>query len=223
LGRLRWLLGALALAAFMIVWAFVPIEEYLDTIAGWIAGMGPRGYVLFGLVYVLVTLTTGPAWMLSVSAGVAFGFRGVILVLPSAMAGALAGFFAARFLFREHVDRFVGERARLRAIDAAVEQHGFLVVLLLRLSPLLPFGAKSYLLGLSRTSMGAYAAGTAIGILPGSAAYIYLGSIGRTVIGEWPQEPVQWALLVAGIAATVLALFLIRRAALRKLREMGIA
>lgn len=147
----------------------------------------------------------------------------MLLVLPSALAAAAAAFLVARYFARDRLAPFIQRRARLEAVDRAVEDHGVKVVLPLRLSPLLPFGVKSYLFGLSRASLPAYLISTGIGILPGSTLYVSFGAAGQVAARGGPQSAVQWVLLVLGLAATVAVVALIQRASTKKLREMGVA
>lgn len=54
------------------------------------------------------------------------------------------------------------------------------VVALLRMSPLLPFAATNYTLGLSRLSFGPYLVGTWLGMLPGTLLYVAGGDLGKS-------------------------------------------
>ena len=56
-------------------------------------------------------------------------------------------------------------------------REGFKLVFLLRLSPLIPFDVLNYALSLTRVSLGRYVLASAIGMLPGTALYVYLGSL----------------------------------------------
>jgi len=52
-------------------------------------------------------------------------------------------------------------------------------VLLLRLSPLLPFALSNYLYGMTKVNLLEYLAGTAIGFAPGSLGFVMTGQVGR--------------------------------------------
>lgn len=68
-------------------------------------------------------------------------------------------------------------KPKLAAIDAAIAEHGFKIVLLLRLSPVFPFNLLNYALGLTRVQVRDYVLASFIGMLPGTALYVYLGSL----------------------------------------------
>jgi uncharacterized membrane protein YdjX (TVP38/TMEM64 family) len=57
------------------------------------------------------------------------------------------------------------------------------VVALLRLSPLLPFAASNYLYGLTSVELVPYVAGSWLGMLPGTFAYVAAGSYGKDLLG----------------------------------------
>ena len=61
------------------------------------------------------------------------------------------------------------------AIDRAIGKDSFKVVLLLRLSPLLPLAASNYLYGLTSVGLVPYILGSWLGMLPGTLAYVSAG------------------------------------------------
>ena len=73
---------------------------------------------------------------------------------------------------------------KFEAIDAAVSAEGLKVVILLRLSPLLPLAASNYLYGLTGVSLLDYVLGSWIGMLPGTFAYVTVGDMSKSVINS---------------------------------------
>jgi uncharacterized membrane protein YdjX (TVP38/TMEM64 family) len=141
--------------------------------------------------------------VLSAAAGFVFGVvEGVGLVLLAALLGALAGFALGRVLGREAVERMTG--TRVARVDALLSRRGAMAVLGTRLIPVLPFTAINYVAGLTAVRIGDYVLGTAIGIIPGTIAYVALGAYG-TSPGSWPFLAAVLALvaLTAGGAAAV--------------------
>ncbi len=69
------------------------------------------------------------------------------------------------------------------AIDRAIGKDSFRVVLLLRLSPLLPLALSNYLYGLTSVDLVPYVLGSWVGMLPGTLAYVTAGaSLGPTAL-----------------------------------------
>jgi uncharacterized membrane protein YdjX (TVP38/TMEM64 family) len=104
----------------------------------------------------------------------------------------------ARTVLRERVARYT----RFKALDAAVAKEGWKIVALVRLSPVLPSGLKSYLLGATRVRLAHYATASAAAMLPGVALKVYVGAAGRGAIAE--GGALNWTLFAGGVAATVL-------------------
>lgn len=177
----------------------------LQAVRDWAAGFGPAGAVVFVLGYAALTLTPVPKNLLTIAAGLVWGFwLALALVYVGALLGAAAAFVIGRMLGREAVERLTG--ARVARLDAALAHRGFLAVLGARLVPIIPFTLINYGSGLTAVRPRDYALGTAVGILPGSAAYVALGAFGLELGPPfWVAVAVLGVLILGGVvAATVL-------------------
>jgi len=211
----------LGLGAFITALVILPIDTWIVAAVTEIRGLGAAGALLFALFYIVATVLALPGSILTLAAGFAYGpLVGVAIVSPAAVIGASLAFLVARHLLRERVARRIAESPRLSAVDAAVGEQGAVVVFLLRLSPVIPFNALNYALGLTRVSLPVYALASWIGMLPGAFLYTYLGStlsaLGETAAGEAASTP-QLILFWGGLAATVAVTVLVTRAARRAL------
>ena len=63
--------------------------------------------------------------------------------------------------------QYAAKHPKFAAIDRAIGRDGFRVVVLLRLSPLLPLAASNYLYGLTSVDLTSYVLGSWLGMLPG--------------------------------------------------------
>ena len=118
-----------------------------------------------------------PAVPLTMTAGVIFGVpAGAAVVSVSATLAATVAFLIARYVARDRVQALAASNPRWAAVDAAIGRDGFRVVTLLRLSPLLPLAASSYLYGLTSVDLVSYVAGSWLGMLPGTVAYVAAGA-----------------------------------------------
>lgn len=221
---LRWLGVALGIAGLVALFALLPVTSWLVAVVEWIRGQGPVGPVLFAAVYVVAAVLLLPGSVLTIGGGFVYGpLWGLALVSPVSVLAATAAFILGRTVARDWVTRRLGKDPRLAAIDAAVGQNGFKIVLLLRLSPLFPFNALNYLLGLTRVRARDFVLGSWIGMLPGTALYVYLGSLVTTASelasGSRPSTGTAGnALLIVGLVATVGVTVLLTRIARRALR-----
>ena len=101
----------------------------------------------------------------------------------------------------------------MRVVDRAIEEEGWKIVVLLRLNPLIPFNLQNYFFGATKIGFLPYLAATFFGIMPGGAAYIYLGALGK--VAAVGGGTLKTALLGLGLAATVILVVIIARKAMR--------
>jgi uncharacterized membrane protein YdjX (TVP38/TMEM64 family) len=214
----RWAGLAALLVALFAASRLLPVAEWLRAFQEQVTGMGVMGGVLYGLVYVLAALLFVPGSVLTIGAGVVFGVAwGTVVVAFAATTAAGLAFLIARYLARERVEAMARKNAKFGAIDRAIQQQGWKVVALLRLSPVIPYNLSNYLYGLTAVRFGPYLLASAIGMLPGTLLYVYLGAIGNAAAGGERRGPLEWALLGAGLAATVAVTVLLTRTARRHL------
>jgi len=131
--------------------------------------------IFFILIYCIQTALSLPgATILTLAAGLLFGaLLGTLYVNMAATSGATLAFLAARYLFRDPVERKFGKR--LEPIHEGIGQNAFYYLLTLRLIPLFPFFLINLASGLTRMSLRTYVIATAIGIVPGSFVYANAG------------------------------------------------
>lgn len=195
------------------------LHEALD----WIAGLGPWGPVVFILLYVLACVFLIPGSLLTLGAGVVFGVaRGTVLVSVAATLGATAAFLVGRYLARDWVAAKVEAHPKFKAIDEAVAKEGWKIVLLTRLSPAFPFNLLNYGFGLTRVSLRDYFFASWAGMLPGTALFVYAGSLAGDLaaLGRGrSRTPAEWALYGIGLSATLGVTWFATRLARRALAE----
>ena len=109
--------------------------------------------------------------------------------------------------------------AHASANHRAVTEDGGKIVVLLRLSPLIPFNLQNYLLGVTAIPFAHFVAATFAGIIPGTALYTYLGVL-WSAAGDGGTA--KWAFFGAGFLATIVVVILVTRKARAKLREAGV-
>ena len=128
-------LALLGIAALVAAGRLFPVVSWLTALQAWVSAHGALGMVLFFIVYVVVTVLMGPAWLLTIAAGLTWSFPVALpLALLSATAGATSAFLLGRTLARHRVEALVAKNDVLAAIDRAVAKKGWRIVFLLRLS-----------------------------------------------------------------------------------------
>lgn len=199
------------------------LQDAVSGLEAAIAAAGPLGPILFIGAYILATVLLIPASVLTVAAGFLFGpISGSIVVSIAATLGATAAFLVGRYIARPAVARRAAEDTRFAAVDRAIAAQGAKIVLLLRLSPLVPFSLLNYALSLTNIPLGSYIGASWAGMLPGTIAYVALGGAGKaaaeTAAGVG-NSPLQLVLYGVGALATLGATVLISRAASQALKE----
>lgn len=221
----KWVALGLVVAGLFIASRFLPFGEWIQAFTDWVKEKGSLGAVLFAGGYVLGTLAFFPGSLLTIAAGVAFGWWGMPLALGSATLGASLAFLVARYLARGAIEKRAKKHEKFNAIDAAVGGNGWKIVGLLRLSPLVPFNVANYFFGLTQVNFWQYVLASLVGMAPGTILYVYLGHVGKmTLAGKGEVTTPQWVLLGVGLLATAAVtvyLSKLAKTALKKDRTPG--
>ena len=217
----RWLLAAgAALAAGVVLARAAPLEPALAGLRAWVDGHGAAGVLVFGAAYVAFVLMLVPGAVLTLLAGALFGVaRGVVIVAVATSVADAVAFLAARYVGRGAVERLAARYPVARAVDVAVAQAGWRIVALLRLNPAIPYSASNYLFGATGVGFLPYLVTSGVFTLPGTVTYVYLGHAGAEAAAGHARNPAEWALLAAGLAATVGGAVYVTRLARRALQE----
>jgi uncharacterized membrane protein YdjX (TVP38/TMEM64 family) len=220
LARVSWTpyaATAALIVASALVALFTPAREWADGLEDALEHRNlAAALALFCVAAVVGTLLMVPAWVFPVAAGAVFGWGwGLAASVVASGAAALCAYLVARHVLHGAVERAAHRNESFKAVDQAVRKAPFKVVALVRLSPVLPSGLKSYFLGLTRVRPLAYTLASALGMLPGNALKAYVGAAGRDVLGG--GGTLKWTLLGVGIVATIGLSLLIGRVSRRKL------
>jgi uncharacterized membrane protein YdjX (TVP38/TMEM64 family) len=184
-------------------------------------GLGIFGWLIFAVAQAVIALIgILPASLLGVAAGAVYGvLNGFIASAIGLIAGALIAFGLSRSAFRPMIAGLVGKSRRLSAFDNLLTKDRWRIVLLLRVSPVMPFSLTSYALGLSGVAMRDYLIGL-LGSLPALLGYVIIGALGASTLAARSQGAafVHITLLVLGAAATLALTIHLSRLLARALR-----
>ncbi|PSC74471.1 transmembrane 64-like [Micractinium conductrix] len=182
------------------------ISAFVNYFITLVDDLGPLGYAAFAVIYFLLEVLAFPALPITMAAGAIFGaVPGTVVVSVAATAASTAAFLIARYAARDRVLQYAAANPKFAAIDKAIGIHGFKVVVLLRLSPLLPLAASNYLYGLTSVDTASYVLGSWLGMLPGTFAYVAAGAAGQQLLqsGSGLDAPQWWqvgaALGISGV------------------------
>ena len=186
----RILIGLVLLAfiVFVIVdtqtnnWVRTGIVAFLE----WVENNVVAGVFGFLGLYFLATILFVPGSVLTLGAGFVFSaslgslgwgvLLGTVAVWIGASLGAIASFLLGRYLFRDGcVGRLTRKYTIFRALDNALMEKGLRIMVLLRLSPIVPFNVLNYIAGVTGVRFWHYVL-ACIAMLPGTVLYVFLGA-----------------------------------------------
>ncbi len=155
------------------------------------------------LIYVAITgLSLPGALLTTLVIGWFFGFwQGVILVSFASTTGATIAFLFSRFLLRDTLQAKFGKY--LRTFNDALDREGALYLLSLRLIPAVPFWIINLVMGLTPVRTGTFWWVSQIGMLPGTAVFVYAGSVVPS-LSEFAEKGTSGILTPKLVAALVL-------------------
>lgn len=211
----------------MFVAGFLPpVRRALVDMVHWCASSGPAGVIVYALLYTVSTLLVLPAAILTAAAGWAWGLvDGCVIVLGVSLVADWIPFAIARRLGRERVAVARRHGTVLRVLDEAFRTQGFVLVALLRLSPIAPYNVTNYLLGLMPVSTTTYLVASTIGSLPSLFVIVYAGTLvsHASDLGAISEERVMIAMSLVASVTAFLGITLIARRALRRIVALEVS
>lgn len=218
----RLLVALVGVGGLVVLFKVLPVAGWVEVFRSWVEGLGAAGYLAYGLAYVVVSMIPGgPAALFTLAGGAVFGpVAGTVLVSASSTIGATLAFLLARTVLHRRAEEMVKASPRLASLSRAIERDGARVVALVRLSPLFPFTVVNYAFGLTKVRTVTYVLASWVAMLPGTAAYVYLGSALGQAASD--ADPAKKAIRLALGAAAVVATVLIARTAAKAIRAAGV-
>ncbi|CTQ50275.1 TVP38/TMEM64 family protein [Jannaschia donghaensis] len=208
------LLVVIAFAMWLLPWA-----DWVPILRDWVQSHGPLGAFVFIAVYVVVVILPLPAAAMSVVGGLAFGWWGYPLSMLGSLLGAIAPYYIARHWLRGPMMRRI-DGPKVRAADRAITENGFVFVALLRLTPILPFTAQNWLLGLTEIRPWPYFAATLVGLAPGTLAMVWIGEMGG--LASVSSDRTQIVLAAGGLLAFGSFVIWLGRIATKEMQRAGL-
>ena len=174
-GRVLLLAGFLILSTWLLTLTPWSRGERGAQLQQWLAHWGGWAWLAFALAGTGLVSIGFPRIILSAVGGAMFGV--VLGTLWSQVAMTLA--IIAPLLYSRHLGRQLVARRmgrRLQRFDDLLGEHGFMVVLLIRLCPVGNNFLTNYLAGVTAIPLGTFLAASFLGYLPESFIFALLGS-----------------------------------------------
>ena len=190
----------------------------------WVEQAGPWGPLMFIGVGIAACILFVPSSVAAFAAGVLFGpGQGVLVSLAGNGLGSAIALLIGRYVARGWATRAFAGRRAFQVLSDMIRRKGWRIVVLARLSPIMPFLVGNYAVGLAPISAGHYGAASVLGSIPSTAVYAYLGALSRDLaLRDDParvRTPLEWGLLCAGLVATGILTVYLKRLAQRALHD----
>ena len=165
-----------ALAAVCMYAGTVITPQQLQTV---ISGTGNWASLAYIGLFTLLPAFFFPVAVLALAGGLLFGlWWGSLYTFIGAMLNCTLMFLLARYVGRDNVEQLLHDRLspywqeKLKGLEG---RSGFLILVILRLIPAVPYNLINYAFGLTGMGFTTYLIGSAIGIIPGTLAFINIG------------------------------------------------
>lgn len=188
----RWVPAVLLIGAAVALYAsglatlsFDSVQANEIRLRGEVAAAPILALAVFIALYAVATGAFVPLGLvLMLAGGFLFGpLVGALATIVGSTLGAIMTYLAARFAAGDRIRRFL-TGGRFRKLMEGFDRAPFRYLLTLRLVPLSPFGLVNLAAGCARAPFGAYVAATAVGAVPYSLIYSYLGAgLGQAFLG----------------------------------------
>jgi uncharacterized membrane protein YdjX (TVP38/TMEM64 family) len=170
--------------ALLLVVALVVVGDeighHIRAIDSWIASLGPWGVLAFIGLFVLTTSLFVPETVLAIMAGALFGLgEGLAIVVAGGMAAGTLQFLLSRWILRDRIQKTLGAKPSLAAVQQAVMRSEVRLQVLLRLTPLNP-ATLSFLLGATGVRFSGFLL-ACLALVPNQVIEVYFGYAGKHV------------------------------------------
>ncbi len=173
------------------------LQQALQQTGGWAP-------VLYIGLFILLPTFFFPVAVLALAGGLLFGlWWGSVYTFIGAVLNCALMFLLARYVGRSQVQRLVEQKLSpqwQRRLQIADGKEGFLLLIILRLIPAVPYNLINYTFGLTGISFSSYLLASAIGIIPGTFAFINIGD--KTLEAGSPSFWIAIGLLVLLLVVT---------------------
>ena len=161
LALLIWYAGTL--------WTPQQLHAALDGFGIW----APAAYIA---LFAVLPAFFFPVAVLALAGGLLFGlWEGAVYTFLGAIINCSLMFWLARHIGRERIWALLQRKLSPRWLRLLEGREGFLFLVILRLIPAVPYNLINYAFGLTGMKWRTYILASAIGIIPGTFAFINIG------------------------------------------------
>ena len=180
------------------------------------------------LYFVVIAITMAfaltPTTFVAIVTGYYFGWAGLLgMILAYALAAAI-GYEMARRLDHGKLRHFLHLFPKAEAVLGELQHQSWQLILLTRLSPVLPFALMTFVLAIVGVPRRRFLAASVMGMLPRSLFFYWLGTQASDVLAllRNPDQGTMSKLVLVGlVAASLFGLYFVFNQALQKVLRRG--
>ena len=147
--------------------------------AQFIENFGSIAPVIYILLFAILPIFFFPVAVLATTSGLVFGFKyGIILTLIGTFLNCYIMFIIARKFGRNYVTKLLSRKLTQKQYDRIFnvdEDKLFISLVILRLTPFIPYSLVNYAYGLTNIRLSKFMLGAVIGKIPTTLIYLNLG------------------------------------------------
>lgn len=194
------------------IFGAVSLLALVSSLSPWLRENQTAGAVLFVAgVSVFSGLAILPTNVLGMVSGWAFGFNfGLPLMITGICGAALISYLIGSRLAGDKIEQMLYSRPKAKAVYQALLGKSFwrttFIIILLRLSPAMPFAISNFLMAAARVPLKSFLLGTLVGMLPRTSAVVFVGA-GLSKL-DFDESQESW-LIIFGIISTIIVVVVI--------------
>ena len=160
--------------------------SYLPSLLNWVRSQQLIGSIFFIFIQAICIWCVSPVSIFIIAAGFMYGlWYGSLVAYIGYVIGMLGSFILGKTLLRESIQFWLHEKyPSFESVDRAIGAQGFKVLILLRLSPVMPCNVMNYICSLTSISFPSYALASFFGVIPTVIIYANIGAIIGNISGE---------------------------------------
>lgn len=141
------------------------------------------GWCAFLVLYTVTVAVFLPGVVLIMGAGLVFGFwKALLAVWLGGSVGQAFAFLLARYMLHDWVEDMIRSKwEKWEYIDRAIEHEGWKLVLIIRLSPVIPYNLLNIAMATTSMPLWQFTLVSSVGILFECALFSYIGSLAGSV------------------------------------------
>jgi uncharacterized membrane protein YdjX (TVP38/TMEM64 family) len=162
----------------IVLFEILGYDVKAEDIRQYVKDFGVWAPLIFIILYSLGTFFI-PATPFMLAAGILFGFQyGLIYTVVSGLLSSTIVFIISRKLGKTWVEKILEHKylKYLNKYNQRLERGAIWDIMLLRMTPIMPFNALNVLMGVSRITTRDYIIGTLLGLIPSNVLTVYVGA-----------------------------------------------